>query len=140
MEVPAFVAALAAETTVFLGEDLLAWLVLALGGAMAVGSIMALVRPPETPRDGELARAPVGRSIVMAVIGGLAALWAVASLLANGPPADRRLARSRSQPLLARSSLTRLTDAIRSSAKRSAASAVVIPSASARAKVASSVS
>jgi hypothetical protein len=83
MEVPAFLAALAAETAVFLGEDLLAWLVLALGGAMAVGSIMALVRPPETPRDGELARAPVGRSIVMAVIGGLAALWAVASLIAN---------------------------------------------------------
>jgi hypothetical protein len=83
MEVPAFVAALAAETSVFLGEDLLAWLVLALGGAMAVGSIMALVRPPETPRDGELARAPVGRSIVMAVIGGLAALWALASLIAN---------------------------------------------------------
>jgi hypothetical protein len=83
MEVPAFLAALAAETAVFLGEDLLAWLVLALGGAMAVGSIMALVRPPETPREGELARAPVGRSIVMAVIGGLAALWAVASLIAN---------------------------------------------------------
>jgi hypothetical protein len=30
----------------FLGEDLLAYLVLALGAAMAIGSLAALVRPP----------------------------------------------------------------------------------------------
>ncbi|SVA77030.1 uncharacterized protein METZ01_LOCUS129884, partial [marine metagenome] len=30
----------------FLGEDLLGWLLLALGGAMAVGNLVALVRPP----------------------------------------------------------------------------------------------
>ena len=30
----------------FLGEDLLAWLVLAFGGAMAVGNPLAIVRPP----------------------------------------------------------------------------------------------
>lgn len=71
----------AEETTAFLGEDLLAWLVLALGGAMAAGSVMALVRPPERPKDGDLAQAPVGRSIVMAVVGGVAAVWALASLL-----------------------------------------------------------
>lgn len=65
----------------FLGEDLLAWLVLALGGAMAVGSVLALVRPPAEVREGELARAPVGRSVVMAVVGALAALWAFASLV-----------------------------------------------------------
>jgi hypothetical protein len=67
----------------FLGEDLLAYLVLALGAAMAVGSLMALVRPPETPKDGELARAPLSRSVVMIVIGSVAAIWAVASLLAG---------------------------------------------------------
>jgi hypothetical protein len=72
-----------AETALFLGEDLLAWLVLALGAAMAVGSIVALVRPPERPRQGELERAPVGRSLVMATIGTLAAIWAVASLVAG---------------------------------------------------------
>lgn len=76
-------AVVGAETTVFLGEDLLAWLVLALGGAMAVGSIMAVVRPPEAPREGDLARAPVARSVTMAVIGIVAALWALASLIAN---------------------------------------------------------
>ena len=64
-----------------LGDDLLAWLVLAIGGALLVGNVMALVRPPERPDEGDLARAPVARTVVMAVIGGLAALWAVASLL-----------------------------------------------------------
>ena len=67
----------------FLGEDLLAWLVLALGAALAAGSAMALWRPPENPRDGDLATAPVGRSVVMIVVGAVAALWALASLV-NG--------------------------------------------------------
>ena len=67
----------------FLGEDLLAWLVLALGGAMAVGSAAALVRPPEVPKDGELAQAPIARSIVMIVVGTVAAVWALASLVSG---------------------------------------------------------
>ena len=67
----------------FLGEDLLAWLVLAIGGALCVGNVLALVRPPEAPKEGELERAPVVRSVVMAVVGGLAALWAVGSLIAG---------------------------------------------------------
>jgi len=66
---------------VFLGEDLLAWLVLAIGGALCVGNVLALVRPPEAPKEGELERAPIGRSVVMAVVGGIAALWALASLI-----------------------------------------------------------
>ena len=37
----------------FLGEDLLGWLLLALGGAMAVGNLVALVRPPGGARDAE---------------------------------------------------------------------------------------
>ncbi len=67
----------------FLGEDLLAWLVLAIGGALCVGNVLALVRPPEAPKDGELERAPVARSVVMAVVGGVAALWALGSLIAG---------------------------------------------------------
>jgi hypothetical protein len=67
----------------FLGEDLLAYLVLALGAAMAVGSLVALVRPPETPKDGELARAPVSRSVVMIGVGTIAAVWALASLVSG---------------------------------------------------------
>jgi len=66
--------------SLFLGNDLLAWLLLALGGAMAVGNALALVRPPAKPRQGDLPRAPVGRSVVMLVIGLVAAVWALASL------------------------------------------------------------
>lgn len=65
----------------FLGEDLLAWLVLAIGGALCVGNVLALIRPPEAPKEGELERAPIGRSVVMAVVGGIAAIWALASLI-----------------------------------------------------------
>ena len=67
----------------FLGEDLLAWLVLAIGGAMAVGSILAVVRPPEEVKEGDLEAAPVGRSIAFAVVGAIGALWALASLVSG---------------------------------------------------------
>ena len=65
----------------FLGNDLLPFLVLALGGALAVGNGLALVRPPAEPKAGELTKAPVGRSLVMIAIGLLAAIWALASLI-----------------------------------------------------------
>lgn len=65
----------------FLGDDLLPSLVLALGAAMVVGNGLALLRPPSAPKDGELARAPVGRSVVMVAVGLVAAIWAGASLL-----------------------------------------------------------
>lgn len=66
----------------FLGDQLLPSLVLALGAAMFVGNGLALVRPPEHRRDGELERAPVARSVTMAAVGLVAAIWALASLLA----------------------------------------------------------
>jgi hypothetical protein len=66
---------------VLLGDDLLAWLVLALGGALLVGNVLALLRPPARPEQGELRRAPVARSLLMALIGFVAAVWALGSLL-----------------------------------------------------------
>ena len=65
--------------SVFLGDDLLAYLVLALGGALFAGNLMALIKPPP-PKEGDLAKAPVGRSVVMGLIGLIAAVWALASL------------------------------------------------------------
>jgi hypothetical protein len=70
----------------FLGEDLLAWLVLAFGAAMAVGTTFALVRPRPGAGDGsgdadELARPPLARSLVMIAVGTVAALWGLASLV-----------------------------------------------------------
>jgi hypothetical protein len=66
----------------FLGEDLLAYLVLALGAAMAAGSVAALVRPPPTRQEGDLDRPPLARSLAFAAVGAAAALWALASLVA----------------------------------------------------------
>jgi hypothetical protein len=65
----------------FLGDDLLAWLLLALGGALLVGNAMALLRPPPKGRAaGDLERAPRGRSLVMMGIGLVATIWALATL------------------------------------------------------------
>ena len=66
---------------VFLGDDLLPLLVLALGGAMAFGNLLAIVRPPAKQKEGQLAKAPIGRSVTMASLGLIAAVWAAASLL-----------------------------------------------------------
>lgn len=68
------------DAPVFLGEDLLAYLVLALGAALFVGNLLAVVKPPARPRNDDLPRAPVARSVVMAVVGLVAAVWALASL------------------------------------------------------------
>jgi hypothetical protein len=69
---------------VFLGEDLLAYLVLAVGGALFVGNLLAVERPPERQLDDtHLERAPVVRSVVYAGIGLIAAIWALASLISG---------------------------------------------------------
>ena len=68
----------------FLGEDILAWLMLALGASMAGGNLAALLRPRPHRRDPtDLERAPVGRSILYIAIGLVAAVWALASLLSS---------------------------------------------------------
>jgi hypothetical protein len=70
--------------TFFLGEDLLAWLVLAFGGALFVGNLLAVVRPPaERFDEHHMERAPVARSLLYAGIGLVAAIWALASLVSG---------------------------------------------------------
>lgn len=66
-----------------LGDNLLIYLVLALGAALLLGNLLALLKPPARPKAGELARAPMGRSLLMALVGFLAALWALGSLVAK---------------------------------------------------------
>jgi len=65
---------------VFPVDDLLPLLVLALGGAMLAGPFLALVRPRQEVKEGELARPPLGRSLAFMAVGLVAAVWAVASL------------------------------------------------------------
>jgi hypothetical protein len=66
-----------------LGDDLLPWMVLALGAALAVGTAGALLRPPPPDQqvEGDLARPPLARSLVMIGLGVVAAVWGLASLL-----------------------------------------------------------
>jgi hypothetical protein len=68
---------------VLLGDNLLPFLLLALGAALVFGNGLALVRPPKEVKKGELERAPAGRSAVMIGIGVVAAVWALASLIAK---------------------------------------------------------
>lgn len=68
----------------FLGENLLAYLVLAFGGALFIGNLLAVVRPPERQLDeAHLDRAPVARSLIYSGIGLIAAIWALASLISG---------------------------------------------------------
>jgi hypothetical protein len=72
----------ASDSGAFLGEDLLPYLVLAMGGALVAGNLAAILKPPAEHRsEDDLERAPIGRSIAMAVLGAVAAIWALASLL-----------------------------------------------------------
>lgn len=65
----------------FLGDNLLPYLVLAIGGALVVGNGLALLRPPSESADDDLVRAPVLRTVVMMLVGLVAAVWAVATLV-----------------------------------------------------------
>jgi hypothetical protein len=69
-----------------LGEDFFPWMVLAFGAAMVVGNVMAMVRPPAPDGARDLGepreRPPVGRSVVLIVLGLVAAGWGLASLIA----------------------------------------------------------
>ncbi|MEO6989621.1 MAG: hypothetical protein ABI239_13355 [Aquihabitans sp.] len=67
----------------FLGDDLIVYLVLAMGAALVAGNLAAVIRPPQRDdRDeGSLDKAPVTRSLVMAGIGLVAAVWALVSLV-----------------------------------------------------------
>lgn len=69
---------------VFLGDDLLPFLVLAFGGALFVGNLLAVIRPPQEQLDDELLdRAPIARSLIFALVGLVAAIWAIASLVSG---------------------------------------------------------
>lgn len=65
----------------FLGENLVQYLLLALGGALFVGNVAAIVRPPKQQEEGTLERAPLTRSLVYAALGLIAAVWALATLV-----------------------------------------------------------
>ena len=72
------------DVGMFLGENLIQYLLLALGGALFAGNVMAIVRPPAEPKDeDQLEKAPIGRSLLYAGLGLVAAIWALATLIAG---------------------------------------------------------
>lgn len=99
------------DASLFLGDNLPAWLLLAFGGALFFGNLAAILRPPQSKQstpasgarqtrptkgarpaksarpakgangDGTLDQAPLGRSLAMAGVGLVAAIWALISLV-----------------------------------------------------------
>lgn len=66
----------------FLGDDIIPWLMLAFGGAMLVGNVAAIARPKRTPtKPGELSKAPLRRAVPFALIGLVVTVWGFASLV-----------------------------------------------------------
>ncbi len=68
----------------FLGKDLIVWMLLALGGALFAGNLMAVLRPRVGSKaEGDLTQAPRARSLTMAAIGLVVALAALSALIAR---------------------------------------------------------
>ena len=65
----------------FLGGDLLGWLLLALGAAMGVGNGLAIIRPPAVKNDTDLKKAPILRSLIYMFLGLVAAIAALGTLI-----------------------------------------------------------
>ncbi len=65
----------------FLGEDLLEWLLLAFGGAMFMGNLTALLNPPKKQDEQHLRKAPFWRSFVYIIVGLVVAVWSLAGLI-----------------------------------------------------------
>ncbi|MBL88777.1 MAG: hypothetical protein CL517_00685 [Actinobacteria bacterium] len=65
----------------FLGENLLEWLLLAFGSAMCVGNLAALVNPPKNRDIKSLKRAPFWRSFIYIIVGLVVAVWSLAGLI-----------------------------------------------------------
>lgn len=67
-------------------DQVLRELLAALGGALFLGNLLALLRRRHAPApgaDADLERAPVGRTLLYLVIGFVVMVWAVASLVAG---------------------------------------------------------
>lgn len=83
VDMPSAASSAANGGTMFLGDDLIPYLVLALGAALLVGNVAAMARPRRVGDGGQPVRAPARRALPLALVGFVAALWALATLLAG---------------------------------------------------------
>ncbi len=65
----------------FIGEDTLVLLMLAVGGALVLGTGAALIRPKKDVGEDELAQPPLVRSLIQIAIGLFVVIWALATLV-----------------------------------------------------------
>ena len=65
----------------FFGENFIEWMLLAFGGAMAVGNLAALIRPPKVLQQDNLSKAPLWRSLSYVIVGVVVVVWALAGLI-----------------------------------------------------------
>ncbi|MFN8051432.1 MAG: hypothetical protein U0Q22_08355 [Acidimicrobiales bacterium] len=76
-----------AAEQLFLGKDLLPWLLFAIGSALVVANIAAVVHPPRVDRDDPTSprrpAPPLSRVAPWVFLGLLVAGWALASLLSS---------------------------------------------------------
>ncbi len=68
------------------GPDIITFLLLALGGALMVGNLAALINPAgsrrsQPGRSSGSSTPSVGRCVVMIVVGTVIVVWAIASLV-----------------------------------------------------------
>jgi hypothetical protein len=73
------------DSSLLLGDDLLPWLLFAIGSALIAANIAALIRPPlvdpRHPEKGRRDRPPLGRVVPLVLLGLIVGGWALASLL-----------------------------------------------------------
>jgi hypothetical protein len=50
---------------------------------LALGTLMAMIRPPARHESGDLERPPLSRSVLMIAVGAVAAVWGLATLLSG---------------------------------------------------------
>ena len=69
-----------AEQQLFLGKDFFPWMMIAIGGALVVGNLLAWFRPPAAAQG---KKPPLSRTITMSALGLVALGWGLITILAS---------------------------------------------------------
>ena len=73
-------ALLGADQQLFLGKDFFPWMMIAIGGALVVGNLLAWFRPPAAAQG---KKPPLSRALTMSALGVVALGWGLITILAS---------------------------------------------------------
>ena len=73
-------ALLGADQQLFLGKDFFPWMMIAIGGALVVGNLLAWFRPPAAAQG---KKPPLSRALTMSALGVVAFGWGLITILAS---------------------------------------------------------